>query len=498
MSGPLQRVVLVGRDAPLWLAALALHRALGQQGLHVLALELPSILEDSDVYATVPGMAALHEMLGFDEAILAAQCIGVPLVAQRFSNWSRTRSSFLHGYDSDESEGEIEFAQLWLKARRSGLQVAYEDFSLGAAAAKQGRVPLQRTSGHGLAAGAGYQVDSVRYSGLLKHQALRAGVEHRTGRLADVEVEGERIVSVSWEGGERFEGDLFIDASGPEAILIGRLADHDWVSWSQWLPCNRTLVASGPPLEPLPAFSQVSAFRSGWLAIHPLQERTAVTACFSAEHTAEEVLENFSVLAGVPIEGDAAIGPLESGIRSRPWIGNCVAIGAAAVLLEPLYPAELHLAHIGIAQLIALFPNGRQLMPEAEPYGAAFGFQAANIRDLQIAHYRLNRRFDEPFWDGAREAEGPAGVDERIAIFSASGHVPILPQEPVQAEDWATVFIGHGRVPQAYDPRIDEIPEQEQIARVRQRLRDIAALVETMPTVDEFIAAAKRPLAGRS
>ena len=486
---------MVGRDAPVWLAALAIQKSLGPRGVQVIALELPSLLEDTDAYATVPATAALHEMLGFDEAVLAAHCAGVPLVAQRFSNWSRTKSAFLHGYEASDPEAGIDFAHIWLKARNSGLSVPYEDFSLGAAAAKQRRVPLQRTCAYGLGAGAGYQVDAARYSGLLKHLALRAGVEHRTGRLADVELDGEHIVSVSWEGGERFEADLFVDASGPEAILIGRLPGADWESWGEWLPCDRMLTASGPPLLPLPAFSQVSAFRSGWVAVHPLQDRTSVTACFSAAHTEDQVLQNLQLLAGVRVQGDAAIGPIDPGARVRPWAGNCIAIGASAAFLEPLYPVELHLTHIGIAQLIALLSNDGQGMAEPDAYNAAFAFQATNIRDLQIAHYRLNRRFDEPFWDIAREATGPAGVDERIALFRSGRQAQVHPLEPLQADDWAAVFLGHGLVPDGYDPRVDELPEEERMARVRQRLHDVAGLVRSMPTVDEFIDTAKHPTA---
>jgi tryptophan halogenase len=488
-----QRVVVVGRDAPAWIAALAIRRVLGDVGVTVTALELPTFLEDTDAYCTVPAMESLHELLGFDESILAAHCMGVPLVGQRFSNWSRTRQSFIHGYDAAAPPEEPGFTQYWLKARARGLQVEYEDFSLAAAAAKQGRVPLAETSGAGLAADAGYQVDALRYAALLKHYALRKGVEHRSGRVADVEIVDGRIAAVAWEGGERFEADLFIDASGPEAILVGKMPDDRWESWSEWLPCDQILTASGAALEPLPAFSQLSAFRAGWIRLEPLQDRTAVTACFAGNAFDEDMLQNLDVLAGIRIKGDAVIAPSEPGIRPRPWLGNCVAVGAAAARLEPLYPVDLHMVHVGVTQLIGSLVAAGGAITGAEAYNEAINGRAISLRDLQIAHYRLNRRFDEGFWDRAREMVPPAALEEKLTTFSSTGRIPINVHDAFRADDWATVFIGHGQIPQAYDRRVDDVPDEEVMAKLHQRLRDIATLVNAMPTVDEYTAAAKRP-----
>ncbi|MDB5455887.1 MAG: Tryptophan halogenase, partial [Caulobacter sp.] len=41
-AAPITEVVIVGRDAPLWLAASVVQRALGPAGVTVQAVELPS------------------------------------------------------------------------------------------------------------------------------------------------------------------------------------------------------------------------------------------------------------------------------------------------------------------------------------------------------------------------------------------------------------------------------------------------------------------------
>ena len=485
-----QKVVVVGRDAAAWIAALAVVRAVGRTGVKVTVLELPSLLEDSDVYAAVPSLAALHKLIGVDEALPMNACGAVPMIAQRFSNWSRSRPPFLHSYDAAVSGPvqDLDFLHYWLKARGQGLRVDYEDFSLAGVAAKQGRLPQRDQGPASFAAALGYQIDANRYAGLLKHLALKAGVEHRPGRVLNVEREEDRILSIHFEGDESFEGDLFIDASGPQAILIGPMAAKDFESWAEWLPCDQILTASAPPLRPLPAFAQVSAFRAGWIGLHPLQDRTAVVAAFSSQFAEDEVLRNLPALAGVTVQGEAVVTPFEPGMYPRPWIGNCVAIGDAAISLEPLDSVQLHLVHVGVSHLMALFPVLSKTMPEAESYNVAVSAHVRNVRDFQIAHYRLNQRFDQPFWDQARDAAGPASLDAKLELFASRGQVLLYDDESFQQPNWTSIFIGHGIIPASYDPRIDLVPQEEHMAQIQHRLRTIASEVNTMPTVEQYLS----------
>ena len=72
MSGDrsLSRVVVVGRDVDLWLCVNALCAALGPVGVQVVAIELPTGLQPSDVSATLPPLEALHTKLNIQESSL--------------------------------------------------------------------------------------------------------------------------------------------------------------------------------------------------------------------------------------------------------------------------------------------------------------------------------------------------------------------------------------------------------------------------------------------
>jgi len=488
----IEQVVVVGADAPAWMAAAALQRSLSGAGVRVRVIELPTLLRPADAYSALPELAGFHYRIGLEEQLLFNLCKAVPIAGQRFSNWSGAAAPLIHGYDRPSLPGAgLGFTQLWVKGRQKGLRTAFENFSLGAMAARAGRVPVPM-EGAELHSTFGYNIDASAYSALLRHFATRGGVESKAAIVSDVETEGDKIVALTLADGERVDADLFVDASGPQAVLISRMPGAEFESWREWLPCDRTLVAAGKALRPYPGFSQISAFRQGWIGLYPLQDRTTVVAAYdSSEISDQDVLERLPVLARLPIDSDAVVYSLTQGIRKRTWVGNCVAVGESALSLEPLDAVQLHITHNCISQLMTHFPVGAGALPEAELYDRIIRRVAINLRDFQAAHYKLNRRFDQPLWDRCRDAAVPSTLQRKLDVFAARGRVPLYDDETFQEDGWESLFIGHGLMPKSYDPRVDAVPEQEHIAQVQRRLQDVVSRVEAMPSVDDFIARAE-------
>jgi tryptophan halogenase len=138
---------------------------------------------------------------------------------------------------------------------------------------------------------------------------------------------------------------------------------------------------------------------------------------------------------------------------------------------------------------MTLFPVTTDVFREPEFYDQIIRRAAVNLRDLQLAHFKLNRRFDEPLWDRCRDASVPDTLQRKLNVFSARGRVPLYDDETFEEHGWESVFIGHELIPQSYDPRVDAIPEQELIAQVHDRLQKVRALAEAMPPVEQLIAA---------
>lgn len=492
MTRRVESVAIVGRDAPLWLAAAAIERSLGPAGVTVQAVELPSWLRAADCYSTLPSLASMHRLLGIDEAKMLQVASGVPVAAQRFSNWAKGVPPYLIAYDDQAGEtGDLPFAQYWLKGHSEGLRAGFEDFSLGCACARLGRVPLPPARADAdISASYGYNLDARDYAEALKQLVSKRGVQIRSARIADVKVDGDRIISVELEDGERVEADLFVDASGAERVLMMRLPGARFDSWRDRFLCDRLLTASGPEFKSLPAFTQISAIRAGWIGIHPLRDRTAVTAVYSSSSISDQdMIAQLAVLARLPISGEAIVSALKPGLLERAWIGNCVSVGEAAVGIEPLDAISLHLAQGCISHLVRLFPVTAEQMPEARPYNDTVRAFASNIADFAQAHYLLNRRFDDELWDQSREAPTSPSLRDKLDLFSARGELALRDNESFSEQNWNLLFLGGGIDPEGFDPRIGILPDDQLIQKVHQRLRAVVELAKSMPTVDQFVGA---------
>ncbi len=480
MAEPVRSVAVVGRDAAACIMALGLRRALAPVGIAVTLVELPSALAPGAVHAALPSLATLHALLGLREDALYARCGAVPVMGQQFAGWSDV--PFVRGYDQARAAiNDVDFLQFWSLARRSGMRVPLEDFSPGAAAAKQGRIGGGKPRDGRDPPAYGWHLDARAYAALLREGCAAAGVVIVSADAVAVERDGERVRALRLADGTAVEADLYVDASGEERVLIGQ---DGFESWSHWFPAARAITATLPRLDPPPAFARVVATRAGWVGLFPLQDHVALAGHVAAEQDVAELLAE----AGAGAAQSVSARPFAPGVLQRSWVGNVVAVGDAAAALERIDAVELHLIQIALSTLVAWWPVRRDAMPEAAEYDRAVAAHIGNIRDFQLAHYALATRA-QPFWQAARAAPLPEPLTARLNLFAARGIAPPFDDETFQPQDWAAILAGHGVVPESSDPAVDRTPQDEQIGKIQRLLQIVAGEVRAMPTMAEFLAA---------
>lgn len=489
MPERVRSVAVVGRDAAAWIIALGLARALSRIDVAITIVELPSVLDRADVYATLPSLATLHTLLGLNERALYTRCVAVPSLGQQFVGWSPSRPPFVHGYDvARPAINDVDFVQFWSLARRRGLNVAYEDFSIAAVAARQGRIPDRKRdadAGGGIAPG--YHLDAPSYAALLREGCVAAGLKVRGSASVRADFAGDQCRAVVLDDGTRVEADLFIDASGPERVVIGSCPGVEFDRWSS--SSDHLVTGSLLPLDPAPAHSRIIATPEGWLGLFPLQDRTAIAGVVAGDaETKHDAAQRLAAAAGIRPGEALVVRPFDEGALRRSWLGNCIAVGNAAVAMAPLDAVELQLVQIALSNLVAFWPADRDCMIEAAEYDRAVASHVANIRDFQLAHYHLSER-PEPFWLQARAAGMPERLAARLRLFEARGIVPAFEDETFLPQSWAAILIGHGLVPIDSDPAVERTPEDEQMRKFQRLLHVIAQQVPEMPSVTEYLRA---------
>jgi len=470
MSGrAIDHVAIVGRGADLWLTACVLRRALG---LEVTAIALPGVAGLADVHATQPAIEALHNRIGIDEAALIRRVGGAYTLGQNFTEPGGAHPPFLHAYGAygRQIEGRA-FFHYWLKARRHGLDVAFEEFSPTAVAARHGRLPIpdDRSLSFGRS-DYGYHLPAKNYAAALRDVATRIGVRSITADCIGIDAAEEGIAAITVDG-EQVTAGLLVDASG-DGELIDAAGQADRVDWSDQFPADRVLTALAPPLSSLPIYADIRSGPGGWTGLYPALAGTFILHAFSSRESNDAAAaERAVVLAGVPI-AEIRVRPSLPGRTTAAWRGNCVAVGQTAARFDPVHGVDLHALQQQLVNLLSLFPTTTGFAPHRMAFNRFTASAFDRIRDFQAAHYRL-ARYAGPFWDRARAMAATPELAHQIDTFRAGGAIAPWEDESFSPDSWRALFVGHGVLPDTHSPLIDRIPPD----MMKRHFRDMLAFV---------------------
>jgi tryptophan halogenase len=206
---------------------------------------------------------------------------------------------------------------------------------------------------------------------------------------------------------------------------------------------------------------------------------------YSAGHLSDSKAER--VLRGASAVEPGAPVPLRQGRRSQPWFKNCVAIGDAAVSVEPLEWTGLHLAHSALDRLVAKMPDRDCAPVELWDYNRETAAEADRVRDFLVLHYHASDRPKDEMWRDAAAAEPPASLAHSLALFRERGRLPLYEEETFNRHSWVSVLLGQGVLPRRDDPVIDAIPADQTAQAMVQMRENLAAMTASLPTNGAYL-----------
>jgi tryptophan halogenase len=411
-----------------------------------------------------------------------------------FVDWGRLGDRYMHGFGKvGQDWWGVRFDQYWHKMLALGRAKPLEQYCITRMAARRDRflppqpdVPNSPLNDIAYA----YHFDAGLYAGFLRRFAERNGVRRTEGRIERVSqrVSDGHVDAVVLAGGERIEGEFFIDCSGFRGLLIEQALKTGYEDWTHWLPCDRALAVpceSAPRLTP---YTRATARRAGWQWRIPLQHRIGnghvyCSRFISDDEAAATLLAN---LDGLPLADPRPI-RFTTGMRRQAWNKNVVSMGLASGFLEPLESTSIHLIQSSIQRLIDYFPDRGFDPVDIAEYNRQSRFEFERIRDFIILHYQLNQRDDSPFWRLCAEMPIPDSLAHKIELFRTHGRMVRIDNELFTESGWLQVFEGQNLVPSRYHPLVDVQPE-DSIAEYLENVRQvIAKCVDVMPDHRAYI-----------
>jgi tryptophan halogenase len=385
----------------------------------------------------------------------------------------------------------VPFAHIVQKLRREGHDLRFSSYSLASMAAQAGRFtrPVNQRDSVLSTCSYGIHLDTAALAGTLQRNAEAMGIRRIDADIADMERdESGTFTAALLADGTHIDGDLFVDCSGDEERVLRHCDDNGWESWEDWLPTDRFVTATIDADAAVAPYSLAQAFHAGWLQYVPTRKCASVTVFYRdgvASHAeAEDLLSQF---AGVEVTSSES-GASAFGRRSVFWRDNCIALGSAAVQIDPIGSTNLTLLQRAIASLLQLLPGEQRARAEADEFNRRMQTLYNRARDFAFLHYKLNGRNGETFWDGCREIAATDSLDYLVKLYRNLGRIVLCDEEPFDESCWVNLFDEHGITPRQ-GSRVADGMRPEVLADHLERMR--AAMIDElrrMPLHSDYLA----------
>jgi len=493
LDNRIKKIVIVGGGTAGWMTAAACAKLLKSSYCEIELVESEQIATIGVGEATIPQMQLFNKVLDLNEDDFIRKTQATFKLGIEFVNWKKVGESYIHPFGGFGINMEgVEFHHFWLKMYQQGLAKDIEDYSIAAAAAKQGRFmrPVNLPNSPLSDIHYAFHFDASLYAQYLRTFSEERGVRRIEGRVVEVlqRPSDGFIESIMLEGGAKVSGDLFIDCTGFKGLLIEETLKTGYEDWSHWLPCDRAIaVPSANTQDPIP-YTRSTAHSAGWQWRIPLQHRVGNGHVFSSRFMSDDeatalLLKN---LDGEPLADPRTI-KFKGGKRKKYWNKNVVAIGLSSGFVEPLESTAIHLIQSTIARLFSLFPTKDFHQDEIDRFNRLSDLEIERVRDFIILHYVATERDDSDFWRYIRGIDIPEYLQNKIRMYQRTGRIYREDEELFNETSWLAVFHGQGVMAKDYHPIVDTLSDEDVKRRVDSVLAVINRSCEEMPLQKIFI-----------
>ncbi len=423
-----KNIAIIGGGTAGWLAANHLAVELrADPDIKITVIESPEIGIIGVGEGTVPHIKKSLMKFGISEAELLATCDTTFKKGIKFVDWmtpvaTNPDNFYYHPFASPYPAG-IDVTSLYLK---NAATMHFAEVSEVPVLAEAMRSPKRISSlPYEGAVNYAYHFNAVKFGQLLaKNAREKLHVLHKFATIIDAQLnaDGEVAHLVSKEG-EQLTYDFYVDCTGFNSLLIGKLFKVPFVDKSSQIFTDTALAVQIPTecQTEIAPYTLAKAHSAGWLWDIPLTKRRGVGFVYSSAHMSESAaLENFSSYLKLDVEklSPRKI-PMRMGYREKFWCKNAVALGLAQGFVEPLEATSIFVTDFAAELFARNFSVEKDSMSVAADYcNKVVSYTWERVIDFVQMHYCVSDRQDSEFWRAnTNEAKLSDVLAERLAMW---------------------------------------------------------------------------------
>jgi 2-polyprenyl-6-methoxyphenol hydroxylase-like FAD-dependent oxidoreductase len=414
--------VILGGGTAGWMTACLLAKKWPQ---HVVTLaESPDVGIIGVGEGSTPQLRAFFRSMGLEEADWMPRCNATYKNGITFKGWSERPGfeSYIHPFATELDWRSLDSFVYNCRARRTGRDVwAHPDrFFLPAILSAKRLGPIA-SQNFPFDVGYGYHFDAHLVGNVLRDHAKTLGVNHLERHIDTVEMdESGNVTALLNKGGERIEGDFFVDCSGFRASIIQEALGERFIPFADNL-FNDSAVVMPTPADPQGTnpHTSATALSAGWAWDIPLTNRTGNGYVYASSYLDKDAAETELRSHLGMQDADVAARHLQMkvGRVERSWVGNCLAVGLSQGFIEPLEATALHIVQATVEGFIGALEDGGFTSTGRDALNKKIAARYDGIRDYIVAHYRLNRRTDTAYW---RDNAANQNLSDSLKIIMTS------------------------------------------------------------------------------
>lgn len=424
----IKSIVVVGGGAAGWLTAGVIAAKYSREEIKVTLIESPDVRTIGVGEGTWPTMRTTLQDIGIPEADFLKVCNASFKQGSKFVGWKNGRSDdfYYHPFTLPSGYGVSNLYDAW--------QSEYPDLPFAEAVSVQPRIcelgygPKQHTMPE--FAGAlsyGYHLDAGKFTEMLrKHCTVALKVLHLLDHVEDVNFLSDgHIDSVCCRQSGVVKGDLFVDCTGFQSLLLSEFTDVPWVDCSRYSINDRAIavqVPHGCDSPDIASATVATAQSSGWIWDIALSNRRGVGYVYSSQHISDAHAEaELRAYLSLPSLYDLELKELsfQAGYRERFWVNNCVAVGMSAGFIEPLEASALAMVELSANMIADELPvTVKEMEIVSKRFNSVFQYRWQKIIEFLKLHYILSSRSDSDYWMDVRSEEStPEGLLDLMSLW---------------------------------------------------------------------------------